>query len=130
MLTLGSRGKYGEEIFGLKSTYFEGLPPKSVNLYWRRFRLADMPLDDQDKFDQWLRDEWYKKDELMEEYMLKGRFPALPTAEASGKDSKGGYVETEVKTRYPFEILQIFVVLGIVGLMWHNVAKAIRVFTG
>lgn len=93
-----------------------------------------MPLDDQDKFDQWLRDEWYKKDELMEEYMLNGRFPALPTptAEAAGKesDAKGEYIETEVKTRYPFEILQIFVVVGIVGLMWHNVAKAIRVFTG
>ena len=62
-----SRGKYGEEIFGLSSTYFQGRPPKSINLYWRRFRMSDIPLDDQKEFDLWLREQWYKKDELMEE---------------------------------------------------------------
>lgn len=69
----------------------------------------------------------------MEEYMVKGRFPPLPSAktEATEDESKHDeYVETEVRPRYPFEVLQIFVVVAIVGLMWHNVAKVIRAFTG
>ncbi|KAG6169634.1 hypothetical protein E4U25_006608 [Claviceps purpurea] len=100
------RGKYGEEIFGLCSTYFEGRPPKSVNLYWRRFKVADIPLDDPKEFELWLRDQWYKKDALMEQYLNTGRFPPLSGA-------KVDYVETEVRTRYPWEILQIFSVVGI-----------------
>lgn len=114
--THNRRGKYGEEIFGLASTYFEGRPPKSVNFYWRRFKLSDIPLDDQEKFDLWLREQWYKKDELMEEYLTTGRFPAMP-------ESSIEFVETEVRTRYPWEILQVFTVVGIVGMLWHNVQK-------
>ncbi|TWU77643.1 hypothetical protein ED733_008065 [Metarhizium rileyi] len=112
------RGKYGEEIFGLASTYFEGRPPKSVNLYWRRLRVADIPLNDQKEFDIWLRDQWYQKDALMEEYLNNGRFPALPGA-------KTKYVETDVRTRYPWEVLQIFSVVGIAALLWHNLQKAV-----
>lgn len=103
----------------MASTYFEGRPPKSVNLYWRRLRVADIPLNDQKEFDVWLRDQWYKKDALMEEYLNKGRFPALPGAEAE-------YIETEVRTRYPWEILQILTVVGITGLLWHNVRKLLQ----
>ncbi|KAI9896837.1 hypothetical protein N3K66_007859 [Trichothecium roseum] len=111
------RGKYGEDFFGLSSTYFQGRPPKSVNLYWRRFRVADIPLDDQEKFDIWMREEWYKKDALMEEYMTTGRFPAMAGA-------KLDFVTTSVKTRKPWEILQVFTVVGICGLLWDNVRKA------
>ncbi|KND89268.1 putative acyltransferase [Tolypocladium ophioglossoides CBS 100239] len=114
-----SRGKYGEEIFGLASTYFQGRPPKSVNLCWRRFRVADIPLDDQDKFDLWLREQWYKKDALMEEYLTTGRFPAMAGAETD-------FIETSVRTRYPWEILQIFTVVGICGLAWNNVRKLLH----
>ncbi|KAG6010367.1 hypothetical protein E4U21_006931 [Claviceps maximensis] len=117
------RGKYGEEIFGLCSTYFEGRPPKSVNLYWRRFKLADIPLNDAKEFDLWLRDQWYKKDELMEQYLNKGRFPPCSGAEAD-------YVETEVRTRSPWEILQVFSVVGICGLLWHNVHKLLQTVLG
>ncbi|QPG93962.1 hypothetical protein C2857_003829 [Epichloe festucae Fl1] len=117
------RGKYGEEVFGLCSTYFEGRPPKSVNLFWRRFKVADIPLDDPKKFDLWLRDQWYKKDALMEEYLNKGRFPPLSEAEVD-------YVETQVRTRYPWEILQIFSVVGICGLLWHNVRRLLQMVTG
>ncbi|KAG5919667.1 hypothetical protein E4U42_006443 [Claviceps africana] len=113
------RGKYGEEIFGLCSTYFEGRPPKSVNLYWRRFKLADIPLDDAAEFDLWLRDQWYEKDALMEQYLNKGRFPPSSGAGA-------GYVETEVRTRSPWEILQIFTIVGICGLVWHNARNLLR----
>jgi len=113
------RGKYGEDFFGLASTYFEGRPPKSVNFYWRKFRVADIPLDDQEKFNIWLREEWYKKDALMEEYMTTGRFPA-----SVGTENK--YIETEVRTRHNWEVLQIFAVVGICGLIWNNVRKSIQ----
>jgi hypothetical protein len=111
-----SRGKFGEELFGLKSTYFEGKPPKSVNFHWRRFKIADIPLDDPEKFNLWLREEWYKKDALMEEYMANGRFPPMAGSEVD-------YIETLVKTRKPWEILEVFTVVGLVGLLWNNVRK-------
>jgi lysocardiolipin and lysophospholipid acyltransferase len=76
-----------------------------------------MPLDDQEKFDLWLREEWYKKDALMEEYLIKGRLPPMVGA-------KSAYVETGVRTRQPWEILQVFTVLGLAGLVWNNVRKA------
>jgi len=114
-----SRGKYGEEIFGLSSTYFQGRPPKSINLYWRRFRMSDIPLDDQKEFDLWLREQWYKKDELMEEYLTTGRFPPMAGA-------KAGFVETSVRTRQPWEILQVFTVVGICGLLWNNVRRLLH----
>lgn len=116
------RGGFGEQYFGLVSTYFQGRPPKSVNFHWRRFRLSDVPLDDQKAFDLWLREEWYKKDALMEEYMTTGRFPRM-------EGGKVDYIETEVKTRQPWEILQLFAVIGTVGLIWHNVKKTFATMT-
>ncbi|KAF7563582.1 hypothetical protein G7046_g539 [Stylonectria norvegica] len=103
------RGKYGEDFFGLQSTYFQGRPPKSVNFYWRRFPIAEIPLEEQEKFDLWLRDQWYKKDALMEEYITTGRFPAM----AGGKVD---FIETSCRTRRPWEILQIFSIVATVGL--------------
>lgn len=52
----------------------------------------------------------------MEIFMKEGRFPAMP-------NSATPYIETEVRTRSPFEILQVFAVVGITGLMWNNVQK-------
>jgi 1-acyl-sn-glycerol-3-phosphate acyltransferase len=120
------RGKFGEDYFTLASMYFQGRPPKSVNLHWRRFRVADIPLDDQVKFDVWLRERWYEKDALYEKYLTSGRFPPC---EFGKKD----YIETEVRTRYPWEVLKVFVVLGIAGLffntalgVWHKLLLTVH----
>ncbi len=91
-----------------------------MNFHWRRFKVADIPLDDQDKFDAWLRDRWYEKDALMEAYMATGRFPSSPSATEKGQDT---YIETEVKTKYPFEFLQIYSVIGILGLVLNTLGK-------
>ncbi len=99
------------------STYFQGRAPKSVNFHWRRFKISDMPLHDQKAFELWLREEWYKKDALMEEYLTTGRFPRMA-------GSKIDYIETEVKTRKPWEILQICAVVGTAALIWHNIKKS------
>lgn len=100
----------------MASTYFRGRSPKSVNFYWRKFKVSDIPLDDAEKFDAWLRAEWYKKDALMEQYLTTGRFPAMA-------GSKIDFVETKVKTKSPLEILQVFTIVGIAGLVWHNVQR-------
>lgn len=55
----------------------------------------------------------------MEEYLTTGRFPA-------SEGTNFGYIETQVKTRRPWEVLQIFSVVGIVGLIWNNVRKSFQ----
>lgn len=50
----------------------------------------------------------------MEQYLSTGRFPPSP-ADAVTKGHQG-FLETEVRTRYPWEFLQIFSVLGALGL--------------
>ncbi|KAI0470793.1 acyltransferase-domain-containing protein [Xylariaceae sp. FL0804] len=113
------RGKYGEQYFTLSSTYFQGRPPRSVNFYWRRFAVADMPLGSQDAFDAWLRARWYEKDALLEQYVATGRFPA------NGAGIKG-HVETEVRTRHWWEFVKIFAMLGSFGMVFNVILKVLR----
>lgn len=121
---LYSRGRYGEEFFTLSGSYFEGRPPKSVNLYWRRFRIDDIPLDSSDSFDRWLLQRWYEKDSLMETYATTGRFPPMVTAAGENKASEAlEYVETEVRTKHWWEFLRIFIVVGVFALLGNIVAK-------
>ncbi|KAK4157540.1 putative acyltransferase CST26 [Chaetomidium leptoderma] len=115
------RGKFGETIFTLSGIYIRGQPPKSVNFYWRRFRIADIPLDDPNEFDLWLRERWYEKDALMEQYVSTGRFPPSPTDSVT--KGQQAFLETEVRTRYPWEFLQIFSVLGAFGLLVNFLLK-------
>ncbi|KAI0123985.1 acyltransferase-like protein [Xylariales sp. AK1849] len=117
------RGGYGEEYFTLTSTFFHGRRPKSVNFYWRRFALADMPLHDQKEFDNWLRERWYEKDALLEQYISTGRFPA------NGAGIKG-HIETEVRTQYPWEFLKIFSMLGTFGLIFYFILKTLHGIRG
>lgn len=64
----------------------------------------------------------------MEEYILTGRFPTLTPGNANTWEGKKlDFVETQVRTRQPWEILQVFTVLGICGLLWNNVKKARQV---
>ena len=68
-------GKYGQDIFTLRSTYFEGHPPP-VHLHWRRYKVADMPLETLEAFDAWLRERWDEKDVLLEQHAQTGSFPS------------------------------------------------------
>ncbi|PQE32758.1 hypothetical protein CJF32_00009642 [Rutstroemia sp. NJR-2017a WRK4] len=115
------RGKFGQDYFTLTSSYIEGRPPKSVNLYWRRFRIADIPLDNAEEFDLWLREKWYEKDALMEQYMTTGRFP--PNAASDKGAHEHEFIETEVKQKNWSDFLNIFVVLATAGLIANLFAK-------
>ena len=114
-----SRGDYGEQYFSLSSTFFQGRPPKSVNFYWRRFAVADIPLDSAEEFDLWLRERWVEKDALLEQYICTGRFPT----NASGAK---GHIESEVRTKYWWEFIKIFVMLGAFGLTFNVILKTFR----
>lgn len=127
------RGGYGEEQYGISSTYFQGHPPKSVNFYWRRFRIDDIPLEDPAEFDLWMRNRWYEKDALIDGYLETGRFPPLPSTvdgDAKAEEDGDGYVETDVKTKSVGEFTRIYVVLGTVYLVWRILARFWGRFTG
>lgn len=129
------RGSYSEETYSISGTYFEGQPPKSVNFYWRRFRVDEIPLDDAAEFDEWLRNRWYEKDALLDGYLDTGKFPPLPSkveggakvveGDATAEDASGddGYVETEVRTKSLGEFTRVYVVLATVYLLWRVVSR-------
>ncbi|RAR05036.1 acyltransferase-domain-containing protein [Stemphylium lycopersici] len=69
-------GQFGQDIFTLRSSFFEGRPPKSVNMHWRRFHLSDIPYENTHAFEVWLRNRWREKDYMLEYFNRNNRFPA------------------------------------------------------
>lgn len=109
--------------------YLQGRPPPSVNMYWRRFAVADMPLDDHDKFDLWLRERWTEKDAIMDYFITNGRFPPSKSIAVTNGINKGekvgdGFVETEVKLAHWWEVGNIFIILATVALIANLGARA------
>ena len=120
------RGEYGQDLYTLRSMYLQGRPPPSVNMYWRRFAIADIPLEDHDKFELWLRERWYEKDAFLEQYLTTGRFPADHAATNGAMTNgtvKEEFIETEVKLAHWYEIGNIFVVLATFGLVANLLAR-------
>jgi hypothetical protein len=101
-------------------------------MYWRRFAVSEIPINDSKAFDQWLLKRWQEKDQLLEGYLQTGRFPANDEHKSSNGaiSSKGveceGYIETEIRAKHIFEFLQIYVpiialylIIRVVGQFWH-----------
>lgn len=115
-------GQYASEIFTIQAAYFGGKPPKSVNMYWRRFDVWSIPADDDRAFDNWLRARWIEKDQLLEHYQKTGRFPADTGVDElpDGRKRRGaGYIETEIKPNNWYEYLQIFAPVGLLALVLY-----------
>ena len=102
---MAREGKYGQDVFTLRSTYSEGRPPP-VHIHWRRFRVANIPLETLESFDEWLRDRWDEKDRLLAEHARAGQFPSDLRCEES--------IVTEVKLKHWTEIGAIAEVLALV----------------
>ncbi|KEF57676.1 uncharacterized protein A1O9_05594 [Exophiala aquamarina CBS 119918] len=114
------RGQYAQDIFTLKAGYLEGRPPKSVNMYWRRFTVKDIPLHSEKLFNLWLTARWREKDLLMEHYLQFGQFPADRggTRYKSGKVLRGcGHMEVPIQASRWYEFLQIFAPMGILAMV-------------
>jgi lysocardiolipin and lysophospholipid acyltransferase len=106
--------------------YLQGRPPPSVNMYWRRFAVKDIPLGDHEKFELWLRERWYEKDAFIDQYLTTGRFPGIVPATngvATNEAMKEEFIETEVKLAHWWEVGNIFVVLAAFGLVANLLAR-------
>ncbi|KAJ4353692.1 uncharacterized protein N0V89_005422 [Didymosphaeria variabile] len=132
------RGQYGQDLFTLRSTYFEGRPPKSVNMHWRRFAIKDIPTHHEKVFSDWLLARWREKDDLIEHYLEHGRFPAdagISPAVNGAKPLKGaGWIETEVRPKNPLEVFQILVpvaafalVINVILKFWNLILRLLHV---
>ena len=122
IVTFSSHGEYAQDIFTLRSMYVDGTPPKSVNMFWRRFPIAKIPLDDPQQFDLWLRARWAEKDRIIDRYLRTGRFPADDgvTVTSQGKTLRGaGYIETEIKASRWYDFLQVFAPIGLFALVLY-----------
>ncbi len=119
---MSSPGEYAQDIFTVRASYFGGRPPKSVNMFWRRFAVSSIPLDNPKEFDLWLRARWVEKDRLLEYYHRHNRFPADEGVErlGNGKTRRGaGFIETEIKPNYWFEFMQVFAPMGLFALVLY-----------
>lgn len=103
-------------------------------MYWRRFAVASIPINDPKAFEKWLMERWLEKEDLLEGYVQNGRFPAEQGDDSNGEPAirgttgakasqAAGFIETEVKVAHWFEIGQIFVVLGAFALLANLLAK-------
>ncbi|KAI8938927.1 hypothetical protein NX059_004782 [Plenodomus lindquistii] len=117
-------GQFGQDIFTLRSSFFEGRPPKSVNMHWRRFRLDNIPYENTKAFEVWLRNRWREKDYMLEYFNRNNRFPAedfwKDHLDMSSQSSHNGgkslrsvpkpavQIETEVKSGNWNEFVKIF----------------------
>lgn len=116
-------GQFGQDIFTLRSTFFEGRPPKSVNMHWRRFHIDDIPIQNTKAFEVWLRNRWREKDYMLEYFQKHTRFPAedfwkdhLDMSDRSSQNSRSirsipkpaVQIETEVKSGNWNEFVKIF----------------------
>ncbi|CCE61486.1 hypothetical protein TPHA_0A04110 [Tetrapisispora phaffii CBS 4417] len=77
-VTIGYSGvkkhEYGELIYRLPKIFFEGKMPKLVDIHIRAFKIEEIPVDNENKFTDWLLNVWKEKDELMEYYYDNGSF--------------------------------------------------------
>ncbi|CAB4255245.1 similar to Saccharomyces cerevisiae YDR018C Probable membrane protein with three predicted transmembrane domains [Maudiozyma barnettii] len=69
-----SSDKYAESQYGLKSIFLESKYPKLVDIHIRAFKVDDIPIDDEESFDEWLYKVWKEKDDLLDRYYRVGTF--------------------------------------------------------
>ena len=89
-------------------------------MYWRRYRLSNIPIDDPKAFEIWLRVRWMEKDSLIRRYNRTGSFPCDTGVSKTpdGNILRGcGYVESSIKPFHWYEFLQVFMPIGLLSLV-------------
>ncbi|THH21467.1 hypothetical protein EW146_g75 [Bondarzewia mesenterica] len=97
---------YGQDYYTLRSIFFDRIPPPSIHMHIRRFDIAkevpigdvsksdpnsipngsaqssaleiDVPEDEKQAFDAWLRQRWVDKDRFMQRFLDTGSFSPSP----------------------------------------------------
>jgi 1-acyl-sn-glycerol-3-phosphate acyltransferase len=112
-------GDFPQDYYTLRSLYLEGRPPTGVHMYWRKFRVEDIPLDTKEGFDEWLRDRWMEKDVLLDHFYQEGAFPQRAVC-----------VRTEVRLRNTLQdVFSIFSVLALIAVL-ARIVYLLRVLLG
>lgn len=91
-------------------------------MYWRRFKVSDIPVSNPKAFEIWLTARWLEKDELIEHFHTHGRFPADDGANADPNDSSkmvrgAGLIETQVKAAKWHDFMQVFAPMDALSLI-------------
>ncbi|CAF9929200.1 hypothetical protein IMSHALPRED_007850 [Imshaugia aleurites] len=97
-------GQYGQDVFTLRSTYFERHPQAPIHMHWRRFKVSDIPLETLEDFHAWLMERWNEKEALLKEHARTGHFPS--------SINQGKSITTELQLGRWWEILQTGAVLA------------------
>jgi lysocardiolipin and lysophospholipid acyltransferase len=110
-------GTYGEDYYTLRTMYLRGIYPDQINMYWRRYKVSDIPYDDEEAFEKWIQERWFEKDELLDRMINTGSFlePDTPSNSTMSK------VTVPVKLNSPLQLFQIFSVPLNVLLLGHLV---------
>ena len=117
------RGQYAQDTYTLQAQYLQGKPPEKIHMYWRRFRISEIPVDNTKSFESWLRARWIEKDAYIEHYYRIGQMPCDRgiTAMPDGTKRKGcGYIETTIKATAWHEFLQAFAPIGALSLVLYT----------
>lgn len=64
-----------EKVFTLRKLFIEGITPEKVHYHLSYIPLKDIPRESADEFAEWLRDKYYEKDRLLDEFYRTGQFP-------------------------------------------------------
>ncbi len=117
---------YGQNYYTLRSIFVNGVPPPAIHVHLRLFDVrehipigskgdlpalaskptafakneVDVPEEEKEKFDTWLRELWGEKDEAITKYYETGTLDVIP------EDSTA--VEIPLKLRRKREILDAF----------------------
>ncbi|KAL6304272.1 acyltransferase-domain-containing protein [Sparassis latifolia] len=137
---------YGQSYYTLRSIFFDRVPPPAVHMHIRHFKVnkevpiggdvsasipngtpygsfkshateVDIPKEEGDKFELWLRSLWGEKDTLIDKYLETGSFV----------DDAAARTEIPLQLRHRREVLDAFgffmpivVMLALVRVIWKE----------
>lgn len=129
---------YGQSYYTLRSIFFDGIPPPTIHIHIRRFKVGadvpignisrtpprgevpgvDVPEDERQAFDVWLRDRWIEKDKFIQRFHDTGTFsPSL---------DKYPEIDVPLKLRHKQEIFGIFLFfIPALGYAWSRLQSSV-----
>lgn len=133
---------FGEDFYSMKTMFLDRLYPRKIHVYWRAYKVVDIPWQDEAKFEQWLQARWQEKDDLLDTFRRTGRFQPVPSvapAHVTRGDTDGAKVEEGPSEVLPAivapveldslrEVLKIFMVPVTFGLLARLGYKAVVAF--
>jgi len=128
---------YGQSYYTLRSIFFDGIPPPAIHMHIRRFDVAadvpignisggmsrtlprgevpdvDVPENERQAFDVWLRDRWIEKDKFIQRFHDTGTF--------SSSLDKYPEIDVPLELRRKREVFGIFLfVIPALGYVWSR----------